>query len=167
MKHIRHNPWSNTVSVGDGDPGGARVLPVVNPFNVDLGRNPIAPDVYWQVLYPAVEARDKRRGRKGVAYSLVHPDPWLIALAMVMWEGIVQGLSWDTVKLSVRKALSVMQSEGVAPTETRETHTKKKAKRTELGFCWTEYKNGKKQYDMFVGLRRVHKEQVKRSRRKS
>lgn len=164
MKHIRHNPRTNSVSVGDGDPGGTRVIPLVNPFNVDLSRNAIAPVVYWQVLYPAVEARDRRGGRKDIAYSLVHPDPWVIALAMVMWEGIIQGLAWDAVKLSVRKALSVMQAEGAAPTE---SYNKKKAKRTELGFCWTEYRNGKKQYDMFVGLRRVHREQVRKSRRKS
>jgi hypothetical protein len=164
VKHIRHHPRTNTVSVGEGDPGGKRVVPVVNPFRVDLRRNPIAPAVYENVLYPAVEAEDRRAGRKDVAYSLVQPDPWLIALAMVMWEGIVQGLSWDVVKVSVRKALAMMQAEGVAPSE---TYKKKSSDRTELGFCWTAYKNGKKQYDMFVGLRRVHKERLRKSRNKS
>ncbi len=159
MKHIRHNPRTNTVTVGDGDPGGKRIVPVVEPSKVDLERNPIASFIYWEVLYPAVEAKDRREGRTGVAYSLVPPDPWLVALGMVMWEGIVQGLSWDVVKLSVRKALSVMQSQGVAPDESYE---KKGRKRAELGFCWTAYKDGKKQYDMFVGLRRFHNEQIKK-----
>ena len=164
MMHIRHHPRSNTVSVGEGDPGGRRVVPVVDSYKLDLERNPVAASVYYGVLYRARYARDRRAGIRNVSYCLVHPDPWLVAIAMVMWEGIVQGLSWETVKLSVRKAMSVMQAAGVAPTESSKT---RKRGKTEVGFAWTGYLNGKKQYDMFVGLRRVHDQQVeKRSRRR-
>lgn len=158
MKYIRHNKAKNTVSVCEADSGGKQVIPVVPPHEVDLWRNPLAYVIYTEVLYPAVEAQDKRKGVSGVTYKLVPPDPWLIALGMVMWEGIVQGLSWDVVKLLARKALSVMQAEGVAPDLSYEKNKNKKL--TELGFCWTAYKDGKKQYDMFVGLRRVHKAQT-------
>src|SRR6266487_6892806 len=82
-----------TIPLAPGRPRGARI------------DHPIAKAVLRDVLYPAVRERDHRLGRTGVKYALVSPDPWLVALGLVMWEGIVQGLSWDAVKLSVRAAL--------------------------------------------------------------
>ena len=78
---------------------------------------------------------------------------------MVMWEGIVQGMSWDAIKIFVKKAYEVIAAEDLAPRGVSTSRTKKS--KTELGFVWTEYKDGRKQYQMFLGLRRVYNKNVR------
>lgn len=158
MKHIRFDPQTITVKVGTGDPRGRGVIPVIEPFKTDFDRDPLINVIYWEILYPAVEARDRREG-KNVSHSLVPPDPWLVALGLVMWEGIIQGMSWDVVKASVRAAMQTMQADKVAPST---DYIEDVTTSTNLGFGWTEYMDGKKQYDMFVGLKRVHKKKTQR-----
>jgi hypothetical protein len=111
--------------------------------------HPLASAVLDDVLHPAMLAQYRRRGGTGiVAYSLVPPDPWLVAIALVMWEGILQGMSWDVVKLSVRAGLKELRRHRAAPPPGT---SEKKA--FELGFSWSNYANGQKQKEMFLGLR--------------
>ena len=84
---------------------------------------------------------------------------------MVMWEGIVQGIAWDTIKIIVKKAYEVMATQGLAPRDVRTSRTKKS--KTELGFVWTQYKDGRKQYQMFLGLRRVYSKNIKNNGNRS
>jgi hypothetical protein len=105
-----------------------------------------------EVLERDVRAREGT-SNKDVAYCLASPDPWLIALAAVMWEGIVQGLSWDLIRLAVRTALDKLRQDGVAPT-TADTRVKQST--AGLEFEWTEYQDGRKQYRLFLGLRRAY-----------
>lgn len=50
-----------------------------------------------------------------VQASVWPADGWLIVLATVMSDGIIQGMTWDTCKLVLARCLAQLQSEGVAP----------------------------------------------------
>ena len=82
-----------------------------------------------------------------------------------MWEGIVQGVAWDGVKTLVKSALDKLKQEGVAPKSEEKEVTKKESR--ELGFAWTSYLNGKKQYHMFIGLKKVYVRETKKAQPKS
>jgi hypothetical protein len=162
MRFIQFDPQTMTVSVtGAEQPGGANV-PVCevdiindNPYN---SRIPLLSTIYKEVLYAAKEAEDRKQGRN-VEYLLAPPDPWLIALGLVMWEGIVQGVAWDAVKVLVSSALAKLRKEGVAPASDKHQVTRKES--VELGFCWVQYSGGDKLKEMFVGLRKHHESQSK------
>jgi hypothetical protein len=121
--------------------------------------HPLSDAILYSVLYPAVYAEDRRKGRK-VKYKLAPPEPWLVALGLVMWEGIVQGLSWEIVKLSVKAALTRLRSARLAPPAVNTSE--KRASSTEIGFRWVRYASGRKQKEMFIGLRRKYNREVKR-----
>src|SRR5262249_13053120 len=102
-----------------------------------------------------VDAADRRRGRLA-HYYLVHPDPWLIALADLMWQGIVQGLAWDAMKAVVRQGVDVLRLARIARS-TAAVGSREKRARTTLGFDVTKYaSDGRKQYHFFLGLRRKY-----------
>ena len=118
----------------------------VIPLEIDTifrDLSPIENAIYYGVLYPAKHAEDKLRyphdEKKGIhrGYKLAEPQPWLIALGFIMWQGIVQGLSWDIVKLSVQQALHKLASFGLAPAD-RKTQ-KKLSKERQVGFSWIKY----------------------------
>ena len=125
-----------------------------NPYQ---SRIPVASYIYKDVIYAARYAEDKRNGLK-VEYFLAPPDPWLVALGLVMWDGIIQGMTWDAVKAIAHRALAKMQNAGVAPKSGDQKITQKES--VELGFCWIKYVEGDKQHEMFIGLRKAfHREQ--------
>ena len=156
-KYIKFNSQTLSVKIVSRK-GPVETTIKATPWNGDPVSHPLSDIVYHDILYPAIEARDKRQGKK-CTYSLVHPDPWLVGIAMVMREGIVQGIAWDTIKILVKKAYEVMATQGLAPRDVRTSRTKKS--KTELGFVWTQYKDGRKQYQMFLGLRRVYSKNIK------
>src|SRR5262249_16105049 len=119
-----------------------------NPYS---SRIPFLSTAYTEVLYPATEAEDRKQGKK-FEYFLAPPDPWLVALGMVMCQGIVQGMTWDMVKVLVNAALIKLRREGVAPPSENHQVTKKES--VELGFCWVKYSGGKKLKEMFFYLRK-------------
>jgi hypothetical protein len=156
-KYIKFNRHDLSIAVVSKKSAGTTSFRA-SPWKGDLVSHPLSLIVYHDVLYPAIEARDKRLGRK-CAYCLVPPDPWLVGIAMVMWEGIVQGMAWDSLKIIVKKAYQVMADEGLAPVKTPITRIKKS--KTELGFEWIQYKDGRKQYQLFLGLRRAYNKKEK------
>ena len=112
--------------------------------------------VFFDVLYPLVETADRKRGVQ-VSYRLVEPDPWLVALAAIMWEGLVQGLTWDTVKMLSLAALGKLREKRIAPQRSSISKAKrqKRTSRTEVGFSWTEYSiDGRPLYQFFLGVKR-------------
>ena len=126
-------------------------------------RSPIADVVYHGVLYPAAWAHAKRE-RRQIDFKLFEPDPWLIALAYLMWQGIIQGLTWDVVKIAARLALDRMSTAGVAPPDLHKSSTK--SSHTEIGFSHTSYAtDGHKLYHLFVGLRRTYRAETKERRK--
>jgi hypothetical protein len=96
---------------------------------------------------------------KKVRFSIRPPDPWLIGLAYVMWEGVIQGLTWDVVKVSVRTVLRKLQDLGLAPLQDNFAAkiNKQKITKTQLRFSWTSYTKNRKQYELFLGLKREYK----------
>lgn len=56
---------------------------------------------------------------KRIAYCVSAPDPWLYALLWLMWEGVVQGVAWDTIKTLVSTAVSTLQQAKLAPLPNR------------------------------------------------
>jgi hypothetical protein len=166
MKYIQFSPNTYTVRVTNHPQRGgvnirvARPGPRANPFNA---RIPIASYIYEDVLYPAVKA-ESRRLRTNVRYSLLPPDGWLIALGLVMWEGILHGFAWDSVKVLVNTALTTLKESRVAPASDSEEGIEMDARA--LGFCWTKYLNGKKQYDMFIGLKKVYERERREAQRR-
>jgi hypothetical protein len=74
----------------------------------------------------------------------------MIAIGLVRWDGIVQGFTWDIVKLAVKAALLRLQGAGIAPADADTSD--KRAPSTELGFRWTAYTEGRKQREMFLGV---------------
>jgi hypothetical protein len=157
MKYIQFDLKTISLSVANElQPGGVNLevretdIAKENPF---AARLPIATRVYKEVIYAEQEAEDKRLGRK-VEHLLAPPDPWLVGIAMVMWEGIVQGIAWDGVKGLVSKALGTLREHGMAPESADIQITKRQ--QIELGFCWKQYVGDKKLFDMFLGLRRSY-----------
>jgi hypothetical protein len=115
--------------------------------------------VYFDVLYPLIQARDQKTGRR-VKYKLIEPDPWLIALAAIMWQGLIQGLTWDVIKASCLAALAKLRKKNLAPPQTvRRRDTKKKQlaadSRIQVGFSWTQYGHaGRPLREFFLGIKR-------------
>jgi hypothetical protein len=152
VRYIRIDPGTLDVEVGP-KPGIPKLTISLAPRRRRGSRidHPIADAVLFDVLYPAAHEQDRRLGHTGRAYNLVPPDPWLVALGLVMWEGIVQGLSWDVVKLAVRAALAKLRRSRAAPPAALSERQS-----CEIGFHWTAYGKGKRQHEMFLGLRRKY-----------
>ncbi len=117
--------------------------------NFENLQQPLAAVLFYEVIYPSVY----RRAPKEVKYSLFPPDAWLLALAAVMWEGIVQGLAWDAVKATGQRLIASLRENGLAPSAVGGVPL-----REETGFRYTSYAaSGRKKREIFVGLRRVYR----------
>ena len=159
MRYIKLNPSKLSLSVTARPGQSAFTVPISDPnANRREARHPVSDAILYDVIYPARYAENRRKGIN-VKYSLYPPDPWLVGVGLVMWEGIVQGLSWDIVKGSVQIALRRMQRAKVAP---REDSTLEKKGATELGFRYASYIKGEKQRELFVGLRRSYTKKATR-----
>lgn len=80
-----------------------------------------------------VQEMQKRQQREPVICNAIFPpDAWLLAVAYIMWEGILQGMSWDGTKLLVQNAIATMQSVGIAPRQVGELKNEKGFK-----FAWS------------------------------
>lgn len=107
-----------------------------------------AAHVAWKKAHPDLVKKGIR-----VAFCVTPPDPWHIALAYLMWQGIAQGLAWDFVKLSISQAVRALSSHNLAPEPTLAKVSKRRE--TSIGFSYTQYaSNGEKQREMFLGLKR-------------
>jgi len=118
--------------------------------------SPFYGQVYYGFMYPAVYERECAQSKKkassgrSTAYALAPPEPWLVALAGVMWEGIIQGLAWDVVKVAVRNAATVLRDAGLFP---KPQHGGEKT--TTLRIGWSSYADSEeKQFEMFLSLKR-------------
>ena len=126
--------------------------------------SPLQSLIYYKILYPAKSAEDKKKGIK-VTYLLYHPDPWMIAIAYIMWEGIIQGFTWDSTKLLIDSALEKLVSFKLAPNLS--SSKRKKSKKSQLGFHWARYgTDGNLQHEMFIGLKSLHEKMSKKERKK-
>lgn len=110
--------------------------------------------VYRKVLYPYAYRKSGDDPKK-VSYSLVPPDDWLVALAYIAFQGIVQGWAWDITKHYMLRGLNQMQVLGVAPNA--KTKRKSKARESRMGFVWSTFTEEGELHELFVGLQKAHK----------
>lgn len=126
----------------------------VNPTSLHLeNQDTLQGIVYREVLYP-YQYRLTGDDPKKVAYSLIPRDSWLVALAYIAFEGIIQGWAWDAAKAYMKQGLAQMQALGVAPKTKREGKPTSRKFRT--GFVWSSFSGDDELHELFVGLQQVH-----------
>ncbi|WP_353064461.1 hypothetical protein RBB77_01700 [Tunturibacter psychrotolerans] len=106
--------------------------------------------VYFNFMYCAVHAKDKKKGGPKVSYSLLPPPVWLVGIGTLIWQGILQGASWEFVKIAIAKGLDKLREKGLV--------SEGKIGETTLNAGWIKYSSsGKKQYEMYVSLKKTFK----------
>jgi hypothetical protein len=135
---------------------GEKRAPMAIPLGIKSVQDmpPMWEVVYYKYMYGEYHRKQQTLPLdKRAAASLAPPPPWLVALAGVMWEGILQGAAWDVVKLAVSSAVSKLRAAGVAPQNLPDRTTQ-----TEIKAGWREISvPGRKQYEMFLSLKRSAK----------
>ena len=170
MRYIRIDPKSLEAEIVKEKGKRAVFVPLKRDRSGSALTDMLHYTVYFDVLYPLVEARDHKRGVK-VSYKLPEPDPWLIALAAIMWQGLIQGLTWDTIKALSLVALNRLREVDLAPvqvpTRAAKTRAKKQSRhsRTEVGFSWTKFSDeGLPLYQFFLGVKRRFRKSTEEER---
>ena len=170
MNYIRLDPNNLELSLIDKEPEKGFVIPT-NKSRHDVLERDFYGLVYFDVLYPYNADEDKRKGKpKDVAYRLIHPDPWLVALAAIMWQGLIQGLTWDIIKLSVIKGINFLRSNSLVaeepyPKKSREKSQRLKSSGLEIGLSWTQFsEDGKPLKKLFLGVRREFEKKSEKER---
>ena len=159
MKYITVDPENIELALVDEKPENGFAIPTRKTRNDVLERD-FHGLVFFRVLYPYVADEDEAKGKPKTGYSLVDPDPWLVALAAVMWQGLIQGLTWDMIKFSVLKAISFLKSndllaEGPYPSESWKKSKERKSSDVEIGLSWTKFSvDGEPLHKFFLGIKR-------------
>ena len=154
MRYIRIDPKSLEADVVASKDDKAICVPLRQERSGSAFSDLLHYTVHFDVLYPMVEASDRKR-RIRVKYYLHQADPWLVALFGIMWEGLVQGLTWDLIKVSCLSALNKLRKKQLAPPTGVTTKTEARRARTEIGFSWTEFsEDGRPLYEFFLGIKR-------------
>ena len=149
MNYIKINTKTLEVDLVAKKPTHGVFIPTNQEVRGSSLRNPLKRLIYFNVLYPLVEERDRKKGLN-IKYCLHEPDPWLQALGALMLEGIIQGATWDIIKAACLAALNKLQKENLAPGLTKDQKTK-----TTVGFSWTQFsKDGKPLHNFFLGVKR-------------
>jgi hypothetical protein len=170
MSYIRIRKTSLAVDVVTGRSTRGVFVPIKRDRSGSAFNDQLHYLVYFNVLYPSVQARDQEKGRR-VKYKLIEPDPWLIALAAIMWQGLIQGLTWDVIKASCLAAFSKLRKKNLAPPKpTQRVDTRKKRlaadSRTQIGFSWTHYGHaGRPLREFFLGVKREFRKRSREERR--
>ncbi len=165
MRYIRIDPKSLATEVVASKGERAIHVPIRNQRRGSAFTDMLHYAVYFDVIYPLVEARDRKRSVH-VKYSLHEPDPWLVALAAIMWQGLVQGLTWDTIKASCLSALDKLRHKRLAPPAGLTSKRQARHSKTEVGFSWTKSSDdGRPLYEFFLGVKRRFRKASEEERR--
>ena len=143
MNYIRLDENNLELSLIDKEPEKGFVIPI-NKSRYDVLVRGFHGLVYFDVLYPYNADEDKAKGISGISYKLFEPDPWLVALAAIMWQGLIQGFTWDIIKLSVIKGINFLRSKALLDEEPYQKRGMKKSQKIkssdlEIGFSWTQF----------------------------
>jgi hypothetical protein len=118
---------------------------LVIPVNSKAGK--IWEAVRLEFMYPTVYAANRKKDIE-TRYCLAEAPLWLTTIAGIMWEGVIQGATWEIVKFAVRGALTTLSGVGVVPKVPKSTETSVRA-------GWREYSQpGRRQYEMFLTIRK-------------
>ena len=96
--------------------------------------------VYYRHMYRERSLRQQELPPTDrTAASLASPPAWLVAIAGVMWDGVIQGAAWDAVKWAVGRAISKLQASPLAP---QASDSKEITSSVQAG--WREYSTSQK-----------------------
>ncbi len=98
MRYVVINPTSMRVEVRTRM--SSTLISIPPPKKAWLDGNELFELVHMDVIYATRQRLDAKQGIRAW-YKLPEPDQWLLAMGAVMWEGIVQGLAWDAIKMNV------------------------------------------------------------------
>jgi len=154
MPFIQIHPQTLDVSVTPRKPTAGVYLPT-SRGQLYMELSPLYQRVYFGTIYSLAYERMSPEGRRK-KHSLTHPDPWLVALGGIIWEGLLQGMSWDLVKAAARAALAKLQAQGLAPqANPASSEIRSTASKTEIGFTYTTFAtDGDEQERFFLGVKR-------------
>ena len=169
MNYITVKPENLEIALVDTKPESEFAIPIKKTRNDVLERD-FHGLVFFKVLYPYVADEDKAKGKRKTAYSLADPDPWLVALAAIMWQGLIQGLTWDMIKLAALKGISFLRSNDLLaeepyPSEGWKKSKKKKSSGMEIGLSWTKFSvDGEPLRKFFLGIKREYENKSEEER---
>jgi hypothetical protein len=110
--------------------------------------------VYFGTIYTLHAETQPPDDRK--KYSLIAPDPWMLAVAAVVWEGLLQGLSWDLVKAAAISVLGTLRQQRLAPRTEVATKRQSKSGTVSVGFHYERYSEGEGLERFLLGLRHTY-----------
>lgn len=169
MNYITIDPNNLELSLSESEPKSGFLIPTKHSGHDVLERD-FHGLVYFGVLYPYIEDEDKAKGKPKTSYRLVDPDPWLIALAAIMWQGLIQGFTWDMIKLSALKGIEFLRSKSLLAKESypRDGWKKSKEKKKaglEIGLSWTKFsEDGDPLHRFFFGVKREYEKKSEEER---
>jgi hypothetical protein len=136
-----------SITVSEVTPDSGYVIPLGG--RLDVTSDPLLSMLYFDVMYPIAE-----RGEKGKRkFHLIPPDPWMVMVAYIMLEGIIQGLTWDTAKATVKSALSKLRRHGLAPKKEGTAQ----GGRSRIGFVWAKYATDDEElHELFIGIQQAY-----------
>ena len=137
--------------------------------NLDYHYQYLSNKILLEILYPERFELDKQLSlatskttkTPKVAHKLMPPPPWLVAVCSIMWQGVIQGLTWDLIKHSVLSSLSKLKKENLVPLR---YNYKKVYKSKKIGFIYEKHSDEKILESYFIGLKSSYKEEVNTSR---
>jgi hypothetical protein len=166
MRYIRIDPESLTTEVLPSRSGPGIFVPVRTNRKGSVLTDMLHYTAYFDVLYPVAGPRQQKGGAR-VSASLLEPDPWFVALVALMWQGLVQGLTWDAIKASCLFALDKLRKKRLAPPVVATVATRrKKCSATQIGFSYTKFADdGRPLYELFLGVKRRFRRATETERR--
>lgn len=85
-------------------------------------------------------------------FDLGPPPPWLLSIAVVMWQGILQGATWGAVKAAARRCLGTLRADGSAPVGGRGRRAT-----AVVEFGWLDFASSERRLrKLYLQLRMVH-----------
>ena len=168
MKYIVIDEKNLGLSISDSEPKSGFLIPITSS-RIDVLERNFFGMIYFSVIYPYVYDEDRAKGiSTPKAYCLVEPDPWLIALAGIMWQGLIQGFTWDMIKTSALKGIEFLRSKYLLakepyPRDGWKKSLEKKKAGLEIGIAWTQFsEDGEPLHKLFLGIKReFNKKSVK------
>jgi hypothetical protein len=151
------------VTVGKIAPAGS--IGISSDLDITLRKtsNPLAALVYFRVLYPLEEADALEKTGLEHHFLLAPPEPWMLAIAHVAWQSLIEGLPWDLVKLACVKALKKLRMSSVAPPARGTTSMRKTRSRS---FLYERYSRRGHFTKFLLQTRNTFEEMPKEQRRR-
>ena len=116
--------------------------------NSDSMYNYISDKIYFDIMYPDVRRRDKAKGLN-IKHKLAPPSPFEVSLGIIIWQGTIQGFSWDIIKLAVKSAIKSLKEAPLLPAREKSKYSKNK----DLVLVLDKYSKGKRQFHLYLGIK--------------